>query len=66
MNTAAPTPDTPKAFLRAKDFQALLPVSERTFWRMLKAGQLPPHKKLGRVILFSRADVDAYCGRTAA
>ena len=64
--TTDATPDAPKAFLRAKDFQAMLPVSERTFWRMLKAGQLPPHRKYGRVILFSRADVDAYCGRSAA
>ncbi|MBI1359572.1 MAG: helix-turn-helix domain-containing protein [Alphaproteobacteria bacterium] len=64
--TADATPDAPKAFLRAKDFQAMLPVSERTFWRMLKAGQLPPHKKLGRVILFSRADIEAWSGRSAA
>jgi excisionase family DNA binding protein len=64
--TADATPDAPKAFLRAKDFQAMLPVSERTFWRMLKAGQLPPHKKLGRVILFARSDIEAWSGKTAA
>lgn len=58
--------DPPKQYLRAKDFRAMLPVSERTFWRMLKAGQLPPHKKLGKVILFNRADIEAWNGRTAA
>lgn len=51
--------ETPAVLLRIRDAAAMLSVSERTIWQLIRAGELPAiHPPAMRAIRIARHDVE--------
>lgn len=50
--------------LRIHHVQEILPVSERTIWRMVKSGRLPKPKRLtGRTVVWPESEIRDFVER---
>lgn len=66
MPSTAPSGDPHTLCVTAKEFREMVPLKERTYFKLMKAGKLPPHKRFGKLVLFARADIAAWLGKPAA
>jgi hypothetical protein len=59
-STGGPSPETKKRLMIAKDAAAYIGLAPQTLAKMRVSGDSPPFYKVGRQVLYDRADLDAW------
>jgi len=58
--TGGPSPEAKKRLMIAKDAAAYIGLAPQTLAKMRVSGDSPPFYKVGRQVLYDRADLDAW------